>query len=286
MKWIKPAALVIVLVLGGCTKSQLPVTEKKVGCNDPKSLYVISGNLSEDLPCLIPQTQRKALVTYLTSTDCTACGVWGTEFFNNILNENASKAEGLIIHVEGTDPWIISDLKDSALSCFQPKYIPYIMIEDEVPAGRDYPVIDPNIILPRAKTWIENISSEVPEIAPALVLEIAEGKARIHYGGEYLKDCEGEYYFGLYLLEDHLEANQAGSKMQPYYHNNVVRQAIGGPWGIEIPSGDHEAADIFLGQVESDLIASWKVKDLHLLGVIWKKDEDGKMEVVNTIRAN
>ncbi|MDX5320278.1 MAG: Omp28-related outer membrane protein [Bacteroidota bacterium] len=268
-------------LLGACEKSEPVVSEAT--CMDDASLYKRLGNNDSDLPCLIPQTEKKALVLYFMSNDCPGCGSWGTKTFHEILKDNPDKTEGLQIHIKYSDPWIIPGFSDSLVQRYKPLFTPFVMVENRVPSSTLQVTSDLSVILPRAKNWVEEISSEQAEIAPALSYRIKGDAMEIHYGGLFQKDGNGPYYFGLYLMEDHLEYNQAGSTVRPYYHNNTIRQAIGGAWGEQVADGSNKAGDVFVKQTSIPLTGYWKRSDLHLLGIVWKRDAQGKMQVVNCI---
>lgn len=255
-------------------------------CSDPNSLFVMAGDTDPKKPCLIAQKERKALILYFMSTDCLGCGSWGSEMFHRILEENTNTTEGLQIHIRYTDPWIIKDFSDPLMERYAPQFTPFIMVENRVPSGVGPIQADPNILLPKAKLWIEELVAETPEIAPAVAFRIVGNKVKLYYGGQFQNDVQGEYSFGLYLMEDSLEYNQAGSIMRPYFHNNTVRTTINGAWGIELQTGVHSKGETFVGETETDLIGYWKTEDLHLLGVVWKKDAEGKMQVINTVHSN
>lgn len=277
--------LLMLSIFGACSEKQLPIEQLGTPCTNANSLYVLAGKSGADVPCLIPQKERKALILYFMSTDCPGCGSWGTSTFHTILDENEGKTEGLQIHIKYADPWILPGFSDSMVARFNPRYTPFVMVENFVPAGAIQVNNDPAYVMPRAQKEIEEITSEPAEISPALAMEIKDGKVKIHYGGMYEEDTEDTYSFGIYLMEDGLEYNQAGSSVRPYYHKNTIREVLGGPWGTTIPGGNHMKGEYFIGELETDLVGYWNQKNLHVLGVVWKKDHYGKYQVVNTIHA-
>jgi|GEM_PF-2425999 len=271
------------LLLANCQKAEIETGKTAATCQNPNSLYLISGDTESDKPCLIPQTERKALILYFMSTDCSGCGSWGTELFHRILEENPTNTEGLQIHIKYSDPFILKGFSDSLTKRYSPRYTPFVMVENTVPSGTINVSTDFSVLLPRAKTWVEEIVAEQAEIAPAVNFKIEGNKVKIYYGGKYQVDTDDSYSFGLYLMEDSLEYNQAGNPKRPYYHYNTIRATVDGAWGIPLANGNHKAGEIFVGETEIDLIGYWKQADLHLLGVLWKRDESGKMQVVNTV---
>lgn len=270
-------------VISSCSKNDIETKSQMAACQNPSSLYSLSGDIDSEKPCLIPQTERKTLVIYFMSTDCPGCGSWGTDLFHKILEENPSNTEGLQVHIKYSDPFILKGFSDSLIKRYNPRYTPFVMVENRVPAGTIQVNTDFSVLLPKAKNWVEEIAAETAEIAPAVNFKLAGDKVKIYYGGKYQVDTDASYSFGLYLMEDHLEYNQAGNTKRPYYHDNTIRTAVDGAWGIPLPEGNHNAGEIFLGETETELIGYWKQENLHLLGVVWKRDASGKMEVVNTV---
>lgn len=253
-------------------------------CSNPNSLYALAGDSDPKKPCLIPQKERKALILYFMSTDCPGCGSWGTELFHSILDDNSKTTEGLQVHIRYSDPWVIQDFSEALLDRYQPQFTPFVMVENKVPSGVDPIQTEPDVLLPKAKMWVDELTMETPEIAPALAFRVEGSKVKVFYGGQFQADAEGEYSFGIYLMEDSLEYNQAGSTVRPYLHNNTIRSTVNGAWGLLVPNGVHSKGEIFVGETEIDLIGYWKTSNLHVLGVVWKKDAEGKMQVVNCIR--
>lgn len=283
---MKKSFLLFVLPLlfaASCSKNEIENPNSEVGCQNPNSLYALIGDTDSEKPCLVPQTERKALILYFMSTDCPGCGSWGTDLFHQILAENQGKTAGIQIHIKYSDPFILKGFSDSLVKRYSPRYTPFVMVENRVPSGTVQVSTDFSVLLPKAKGWVEDIVNETAEIAPAVNLKLEGDKVKIFYGGKYQVETDDEYSFGLYLMEDNLEYNQAGNPKRPYYHDNTIRTAINGAWGIPLNGGPHTVGEIFVGETEMELVGYWKRDDLHLLGVVWKRDEAGKMQVVNTV---
>jgi len=277
---MKRLSIVILILLSACSKPDTE-TEKSTGCENPQSLSQFVDD--DSYMCLIPQTKRKSLVIYFMSNDCPGCGSWGTKLFHEILDENAGKVNPLQVHIKYSDPWIIAGLSDSLVDRFGPNYTPFNMLENISLTGRIQVNSNFEQVKANAKQEIDERYAQAPEVSPAINFNVHYDRFEIHYGARFEQEVEGDYYLGLYLVEDSLEWNQAGSSVRPYIHDNTIRGFAESPWGPQLISGKANAGKVIVGKASIDREQFWKTDDLYLLGIVWKRNALGKMEVVNSV---
>ena len=276
--------LALALLVVSCGKKEDPFNqENNPVCNDPRNLSILAGNTSPEAPCLIPQEERKAVIMYFMSNDCPGCGSWGTSLFHSILDAHPDKTLPFQIHIKYSDPWILPGVSDSLVKRFNPRYTPFVMVENRVTTGTVQVVSDPSVVLPKAAQWIDEVVSEKPDLAPALDWQIEGDRLRVFYGGKFLKDVTGEYHVGIYVMEDSLEYNQIGNPKRPYFHYNTIRASLGNIWGFDVEGSSHLSGDYFIGETETEAKGYWKREDLHVMAIVWKRDEKGLMQFVNAI---
>ncbi len=273
--------ILAIISIAACSKEAPKVPRVDALCQDQRSLSNSAGN--EDYLCLIPQTKREALAIYFMSNDCSGCGSWGTKLFHDILHENKGKVNPMQVHIKYTDPWIIPGFADSMVARYSPNYTPFNMIENLPLTGRFQVNADPEAAKAAAAKEIANLVADNPEVSPALNYRILGDKIEIHYGARFESQLEGEYRMGLYVVEDDLEWNQYGSSVRPYYHDNTIRAAAGGAYGPQLLNGSAPEGHVVLGKISTEKIGWWKEDDLYLLGVVWKRDEQGRMQIVNSV---
>lgn len=271
----------ICLVFAACNKPDNPVQENGVEllCSDPSSL----SNGEPGYLCLNPQTDKKALALYFMSTDCPGCGSWGTDLFHDLLEENKGKVVPMQVHIKYSDPFIVPGLSDSLTKLYYPNYTPFNMIEDYPVTNRFQVNYNLEDAKQKAAVKIDDIISKAHEVSPALNWKLHYSEIEIHYGVRFEQNSDAQYSFGIYVVEDSLEWNQAGNTKRPYYHDNTIRAAVAGAFGPSLNSEPVKAGQTKLGILKTPLIGYWKKEDLHLLGVVWKLDKSGKRSIVNAI---
>ncbi len=274
-------ALTLSILILACSKTseQTPQASDDILCTDP-------GSLSKDAPgylCLQPQTDKKALVLYFMSTDCPGCGSWGTDLFHDLLRENSGKVVPMQVHIKYSDPFIVPGFSDSLTKRYLPNYTPFNMVEDYAVTNRYQVSSNLEEAKQKAAVKVNEIVSQASEVSPALNWKFLAEELEIQYGVRFEQASDAEYSFGIYVVEDSLEWNQAGNPKRPYYHDNTIRAVASGAYGVPLNDAPVQAGQIKLGKVKTPLIGYWKKADLFLLGVVWKRENGGKVTVANTL---
>jgi len=89
---------------------------------------------------------------------------------------------------------------------------------------------------------------------------------------KFFISTEGEYYLGVYLLEDGIVASQSGPKAGPNaVHDNVLRGG-NASWGELLTSGSVEANKNFEKTIKITLDPSWNNSKLSVFTILWKKN--------------
>lgn len=281
MKW-NILLITLGLSLFACSPdSDSPKDTDTKTCDNPLSLSNSSDDA--DLMCLIPQKEHKALALYFMSTDCPGCGSWGTNMFHELLAENEAKVEPMQVHIKYSDPFIVPGFSDSLAAHYSPNYTPFNMIQNYSVTNRFQVNYDFEDAKAKAKVKVDEIISEPAEVAPALNYKFHYDKIEIHYGAEFLKASNESYYFGIYVVENNLEWPQAGQSKSPYFHDNTIRTVAEGAFGVSLNENPVKVGDVKTGKVFTPLYGFWKKEDIYLLGVIWKRGSNGKMEIVNAM---
>jgi hypothetical protein len=72
------------------------------------------------------------------------------------------------------------------------------------------------------------------------------------------------------------------SKIIGFNHMKVVRNMVGGPWGVagDIPESV-EPGDLYTHEFEAHIDQDWKIDDVHFVGIL-QADEDGNKQIINS----
>jgi hypothetical protein len=101
---------------------------------------------------------------------------------------------------------------------------------------------------------------------------ITGNEMTIETNTKFFKSAEGEYYLGVYLLEDGIVASQSGPKAGPNaVHDNVLRGG-NASWGELLTSGSIEANKNFEKTIKITLDPSWNSSKLSVFTILWKKN--------------
>lgn len=208
---------------------------------------------------------QKTLIIKKTATWCPYCGTWGWDFFDDVRQDNAGKAVFWAAHYGGsmlenpTSTEIVSNLSGGG----QPKF--YLNTElQNVSSGNTA----------SARITFQNAVDTAYLQAPVANVGIDatyEGDLlTVHSKSRFFQDADGEYYLGLYLVENDLLAYQAGQNTE-VMHSSVLRKALTPTtYGTLLADGPVAAGTEFEHEYTVSF-AGTPVTSLEVAGVIWKK---------------
>ena len=218
-----------------------------------------------------PQAQevaevQQSLITKFTAMWNGECGTWSWALFESLRDSLPGKAVVLAAHVSGSylQNQISLDWESNLGSADVPKFY----LNDELQN-----VTSANVAA--AFQLIEGLVEDNYQSAPLanVGLETAWNGDEIDIKTKvrFFQNGTGAFYLGLYLIEDHVMAAQAGfSGWVP--HNGLLRTAVTpAPFGNLLVSGVVTAGTEF----SKTYIAStspYKLENLKVVGVIWKKE--------------
>ena len=221
-----------------------------------------------------PQVQN-SLVAKVTATWCTNCGNWGWTLFNGVLADNADQALVIANHYSGNLTNPTSEAIAENFNVFsQPRFI----LNNE-----DQGVSSGTIAAKRVeiKDQIDANAAESP-LANAGILATLDGDVlNVKTKTQFFQATSGEYYLGVYIIENGIVASQAGQGAGAV-HKNVLRTSMSeSAFGELIMDGS-----ISMGmEIEQDfsmtLDAGWNAENLSVATIIWKKNGED-YEFVNT----
>lgn len=220
------------------------------------------------------QEIQKSLITKITATWCPNCGGWGWTFFDSIFVDNAAKA--LIIKANYSGELQNPTAADFATN-FNTNYQPYFIVGNE-----NQNVTSTNTAAKRTtiKNLVDNNYATPPVVNAGLEVTKNGDFLNVQTKTRFFQNTEGEYYLGIYVIEDgviNFQQNQGNDAV----HKNVLRASMSsGSFGELITSGIISSGSEF-DKPYSILLGNWNLNNLEIAAIIWKK-VGNTFEFVNT----
>jgi len=222
----------------------------------------------------VPQEQR-TLLTKITATWCTNCGAWGWDMFENLIEDNESKSVLIACHDSGdlvTTTGV--DLVNNWSISGQPRFL----ANDE-----NQGVSSGNMTSKRTeiKNLIDNNFASMPLANAGIEVTMTDSELEIKTKTKFFQPSMGEYYLGVYILENDVVNNQA-SRGSNAVHKKILRTgATDGAFGELLMNGMIGMNMEFDRTFNIDLNTEWNVDNLEIVTIIWRKEND-KFQFVNT----
>lgn len=225
----------------------------------------------------VEQVQR-TLITKRTATWCGNCGSWGWQMFKHLLDENEGNAVLLAAHHSGDLHNSVAEaITDNFTSFSQPRF--FLNHTDQNASSGNWSSVAGDM-----KTQIDNAfqnQNPIANVGFTVWEEPTDGTLGIQAKVKFFEDADGEFYLGIYLVENNIISFQA-SQGNNANHAKVLRAAFSNSaFGIPITSGS-----VNQGQEFSFIPDDFNTMNLvptanhEFVGIIWKK-VGANYEVVN-----
>ncbi|MFQ5445938.1 MAG: T9SS type A sorting domain-containing protein [Saprospiraceae bacterium] len=216
---------------------------------------------------------QRSLLTKRAATWCPPCGGWGWDFFDNLLEDNAGKAVFFDAHYSGIlEAAVSNDLTTNFGGLFQPEFF---LNENKID------VLPGNAVSMREEVQNQVAASfSIPPVANTGFFPVYEnGAINVDATVKFFQAAQGEFYLGIYLIEDHVIEFQQGQGNDAD-HRKILRESFTtSSWGKPIANGSVSAGSEFAIPF-SLLIGDPAGHNYEIAGVIWKK-EGNKYHLVN-----
>lgn len=223
------------------------------------SLFIVQGIAQQ-----VEQKQR-SLITKRTASWCPNCGTWGWTFFEDLREDNTDKALLIAAHYDGV---LQSDAAEAITDNFggvsQPRFY---FNQTDVSAT---PSNQANV-RNQVKDQVNAAFASVPLVNVGFEPKYQNGEIKVDAKVKFFGAASGEYYLGVYLLEDNVVAFQA-SIGNNANHMRVLRESFtSNTWGQQIVNGSATAGQEF------DLSFALPIGDptdydYEVAGIIWEKE--------------
>ena len=226
----------------------------------------------------VPQT-HKALVVEKTATWCQYCGGWGWDLQEELEERNKDKAVILQVHPSEICQLYNTTAAELIDSFPQTSYFPYWYVNG-------CPAFDYNISVYYNKVHINSLVDSTWD-TPALAnceysFTLDSNTLTVDAEVQFFEDTSGSYYLSVWILENNVFVLQEGLTDEEPYHSNVLRASMTESiFGDMLVSGAVINGDVFQRFYSMELDTSWKLQNVHLAFVIWKKRDDGNYIFIN-----
>jgi hypothetical protein len=247
------SSIAVSLFMASCTKEE---TKSSVIVPTDNSLMVSEKNMS--------------LINKFTGTNCYYCGDWGWTLIEDLIT--AHKDDAVVVGAYSQNSFAQLFISPIATDW-----------DKRLAVTQGYPTFAPNFVdswlLPVKDDLENNIEATVTSHnnSPILVntahtFKIEGTNLIITSTTKFFKEATGEYQLGVYVMENKVIGNQSGPKGGPSAsHHNVLR-AGNTSWGEALANGTITANTKIDKTTTIVLDAKWKVADLEVFTVIWKKN--------------
>lgn len=246
------AFLIAAVLFNGCKKKVEPPVE-------PKPAHQV-------------EEKNMGLVFKFTGTNCYYCGDWGWDMFKDLITQYHKK-DAVCIAAYSQNSF--AKLLVSPIATDMDRRVPVTAgyptftgnFNDAWSGGNTFQSMN-NII----STSINTHKNDPVTVNVGYSQKIEGEKLVVSTSTKFFKDTEGDYYLGVYVLENGIVANQSGPKGGPNaIHDNVLRGG-NGSWGELISSGSVAKGKFFDKVVSIDIPSEWNKDKLSVYTVIWKKN--------------
>ncbi len=225
------------------------------------SLFLVQGVAQE-----VVQKQR-SLLTKRTADWCPNCGTYGWTYFKAAIEQNGNKAIYIAAHYDGNlKDAAAEEITDNFGAFYQPKFF-INEIEQGVNSG------NVNAKLEVLKTQVDAAFEEMPEVNCGFEPIYENGAFNVAAKVKFFQAMQGDFYLGIYLLEDHVTAPQASVGANAVHRHLFRKSFTAETFGKSIINGSVTAGQTF------DLDFALTVPDTtnheyEVIGIIWEKVGD------------
>lgn len=226
----------------------------------------------------VPEVQRP-LVTKIAATWCPPCGGWGWDFFENLVIDNEEKATMIVAHHSGD---LVTVAGDAFSTNFNSPYQPYFYVYND-----DVGVNSSNAAAKRTevKDMIDVEAAKSPIANAGMNLFLTGDQLVIDTKTKFFQAASGEYYIGVYAVEDEVINDQAGQGDNAV-HEKILRGSLTGEtFGALLMTGDIAVGSEFTNSFTTEY-DGWDLDHLEIVTIVWKKETDTYVAVNTNLSSN
>lgn len=264
------------LVFTGC---------KKDDSTDPITTGGGNGNTTGDdnkTPELVVPTTSVPIINKLTATWCGPCGSWGWELMGDLIDQVGEKA--IIMGTYGSSS---SKMYNSTAQVFKTQFAPTAGWPAFCVNGKNETQYSSNggiytgQTLTQCVNVVENFVGETPDVQTGYRYTVKDGKINVETKTKFFNAGKGNYYLGVYVIEDGVIEYQNGQGNNAKHHDVLRDAGQELPWGTKIAEGDVEAGTTFDNNFTINVDSKWNMDNIHVAVIMWNKNIYNKYIFVN-----
>lgn len=244
-------------------------------------IFMVILGLTKILEAQTVSTERIPLITKITATWCNPCGTWGWSLNEEIMTQNP-EALTICLHASTT-----SQLYDPAAatiySVFNPQssgvpswYVDGIRKTQYSTNGGIYTTQTRNAV----KAATDSILVNDAQAGTGFLWSWNGNTLNITAKAEFFVPSNGEYYLGVYVIEDDIVKYQNGIGNNAVHHP-TFRKAVSAEIGDLLTNGNVTSGQSFTKNYAFNTPIDYVKSKMRLMGIVWKI-ENGVLVIVNT----
>jgi len=214
------------------------------------------------------------VLSKVTASWCPNCGSWGWTFMEDIMEDNEDKAIILNLHFSGD---LVNPVSDAMAENFQAFGQPIFILNNT-----NQSVNSSNAAAKRqeVKMMVESMSAESPLANTGIVSNLTGNELDLSIKAKFFENTTGNYYVGVYIVEDDVINFQSGQGANAS-HPNVVRDATTDDWfGTAISETDIQAGAEFSFIQSYTIPNAYDLDNISVVAILWKEN-NGIYEYIN-----
>ncbi len=243
--------------------------------------FLIILGLSKTIEAQTVSTVRLPLITKITATWCNPCGTWGWTLNEDIMNQNPESIT-LCLHASTT-----SQLYDPAAatiySVFNPQssgvpswYVDGVRKTQYSTNGGVYTTQTKNAV----KAATDSILVNDAQAGAGFLWSWNGNTLNITAKAEFFVPTNGDYYLGVYIIEDDVVKYQNGIGNNAVHHP-TFRKAVSNETGDFLISGNVSSGQSFIKNYTFTTPNDYVKSKMRLMAIVWKQENSGPV-IVNT----
>lgn len=219
----------------------------------------------------VPQT-KLALISTQTATWCGPCGTWAWPLQESIVEDNQGNAVCVELHCSTSD-----DIYNATAGAIQGNFpastsFPSWFLNGHnatvySSSGGIYPTLTQDALL----TGADSTAGTTANVQSIYTASLSGSNLTVNATAKFFNAVSGEYYLGIYIIENDVIAYQEGIGNSAH-HQNVLRASMSSiAFGDQIATGNTAANTIVNHTFNYTLNSTWHANNIWLAAILWKK---------------
>lgn len=212
------------------------------------------------------EEKQRLVVTKRTATWCPNCGNWGWTLMENLIADNEGKAILINAHEEGSSLGI--EASEAITANWGSFAQPSFFVNEVNQSAFSSNIGDKRTEI---KEQVDAAFDSQPIANVGFDPVFVNGEIKVDAKVKFFQNATGNFYLGIYLLEDNVMASQAGSVSDDNHMRVMQYSFTDGSWGNQFAEGN------ILADQEYDLSFALPIGgvdgyDYHVVGIIYNLD--------------